>query len=193
MQGTEKPITPKDTSITLGIGDSTLRKWCLALEAREYFFSRTDNNKRVFFEKDLIVLRHLRELVQVQNFSLENASIIVASKFNDLTSTNSNTENSVPSLRDQNSAINDLLKYIEQQEKFNKELINRLDQQEKFNKKLIIKLEEQDKYIKESLEKRDSVLMESLQASQETKKLLLEAQEEQKKKRKGIFNFFNKN
>ena len=192
MQGTEKPITPKEASISLGIGDSTLRKWCIALEAHEYFFSRTGNNKRVFFEKDLIILRHLRELVQVQNFSLENASIIVASKFKDLPSTNPNSENSVPALRDSNAAIQSLMEYIEQQEAFNKELLTRLDQQEAFNKKLITRLEEQDKYIQERLEKRDSMLMESLKASQETKKLLLEAQEEQKKKRKGIFSFFNK-
>lgn len=69
MQETEKPLSPKEASISLGIGDSTMRKWCLALETNEYFFSRTENTCRVFFENenDMIVLRHLRQLVQEQN------------------------------------------------------------------------------------------------------------------------------
>ncbi|MCP3742792.1 MerR family transcriptional regulator, partial [Rossellomorea sp. BNER] len=65
----------------LNIGDSTLRKWCISLEEHEYFFSRTDNNRRMFFDKDIIVLKHLRELVQVQFLSLENASKVVTSKY----------------------------------------------------------------------------------------------------------------
>ncbi|WP_019244553.1 MULTISPECIES: DUF3967 domain-containing protein [Bacillus] len=178
MQGTEKPLSPKEVSINLGIGDSTLRKWCLALEAHEYFFPRTDNNRRVFYERDVVILRHLRQLIQVQNFTLENASLIVVSKFKEDTSLVTNTENSVPQLRDSNEIIEKLMSHIEQQETFNKQLLE--------------KLEEQQKYIEERLNKRDELLMESLKQSQETKRLLLEAQEEQKKKRKGLFSFFSK-
>ncbi|WP_050613352.1 DUF3967 domain-containing protein [Bacillus testis] len=192
MRRTEKPLTPKEASINLGIGDSTLRKWCIALESHKYFFPRTDNNRRVFFEKDMVVLRHLRELVQVQNFSLENASLVIVSKYKENASEQQNTDNSVPALRDPNEMLQGLFDHIEQQDKFNKELLERLDQQERFNKKLLEQLEEQDKYIKERMNKRDAMLMESLKASQETKKLLLEAQEEQKKKRKGLFSIFNK-
>lgn len=180
MKGTEKPITPKDVSISLGIGDSTLRKWCLALEAHEYYFSRTDNNRRVFFEKDLVILRHLRQLIQVQNFTLENASLIVISKFKEemeKSDQQENVVNSVLAMRESNEVIQKLMDHIEKQEEFNQQLLQRLD--------------EQQKYIDERLNKRDEMLMESLRQSQETKMLLLEVKEEQKKK-KSIFSFFSK-
>lgn len=191
MQGTEKPLSPKDVSISLGIGDSTLRKWCLALEAHEYFFSRTDNNRRVFFEKDMIVLRHLRQLVQVQNLSLENASLIVISKFRKDVSLVPNSENNVSLNRSPNELVKELMDHLEQQENFNKQLIERLDQQEKFNKQLMEQLNKQENYIRERMDKRDEMLMEAMRQSQETKMLLLTAKEEQKKK-KGLFSFFKK-
>ena len=192
MERTEKPLTPKDVSISLGIGDSTLRKWCLALESHEYFFSRTDNNRRVFFEKDMIILRHLRRLVQVQNLSLENASLIVISKFREDASVVPNSENSVSLNRSPNEIVKDLMAHLEQQEQFNKQLIERLDQQEKFNKQLVEQLNKQENYIRERMDKRDEMLMEAMRQSQETKMLILAAKEEQKKK-KGFFSFFNKN
>lgn len=179
MEGTEKPVSPKDVYISLGIGDSTLRKWCLALEAQDYSFSRTDKNKRIFFEKDLVVLRHFRNLVQVQNFSIENAALIVVSKFKEEPVQEENSSNSVPALRDSNEVITKLLNHIEQQEVFNQQLLKRLD--------------EQQKYIEEHVNKRDSLLMDALRESQETKKLLLEAKEEQQKKsRKGLLKWFSK-
>lgn len=180
MEGTEKPVSPKDVYISLGIGDSTLRKWCLALEAQDYSFSRTDKNKRIFFEKDLVVLRHFRNLVQVQNFSIENAALIVVSKFKEEPVQEENSNNSVPALRDSNEVITKLLNHIEQQEAFNQQLLKRLD--------------EQQKYIEEHVSKRDSLLMDALRESQETKKLLLEAKEEeqQKKARKGLMRWFSR-
>lgn len=42
----EKAYTPKEIILTLDIGDSTLRKWCLALEKKGYLFIRNDQNKR---------------------------------------------------------------------------------------------------------------------------------------------------
>jgi hypothetical protein len=180
MEITEQPISAKEVYISLGIGDSTLRKWCLALEAHDYPLSRTDNNKRIFFEKDLVVLRHFRNLVQVQNFSIENAALIVVSKFKETTDRNENSENNVPALRDANEVITKLLDHIEQQEIFNQQLLRRLD--------------EQQQYIEERLNHRDNMLLESLRESQETKQLLLEAKEaeQQKKPRKGLLRWFSK-
>lgn len=150
MQGTENPVNSKEASISLGIGDSTLRKWCLALEAHKYYFSRTDNNRRVFFEKDMIVLRHLRQLVQVQNLSLENASLIVISKFREDASVVPNSENSVSLNRSPNELVKELMNHLEQQESFNKQLLERLDQQEKFNEQLLEQLNKQENYIRAS-------------------------------------------
>ncbi|MCP3764096.1 MerR family transcriptional regulator [Domibacillus sp. A3M-37] len=62
-------------------------------------------------------------------------------------------------------------------------ILERLKRQEQFNQALVIKLDEQQHYIKESLNKRDQLLLESLKNTQEAKKA------EVKKKR--FFGWFN--
>ncbi|CRH66890.1 Uncharacterised protein [Chlamydia trachomatis] len=166
MEITDKPINPKEASVSLGIGDSTLRKWCLAIENHGYNFPRTDNNRRVFFDKDMVILRQLRQLVQVQNLSLENASVIIVTKVNEEASVEKNTNNAVPTLRYSDEVIQKLLDHIERQEAFNQMLLERLD--------------EQQKYIEERIDKREQLIQENIKESQETKKLLLEAQEEKR-------------
>lgn len=180
MLGTDKPYSPKDVAFALDAGDSTIRKWCIALEEEGYFFSRTDNNRRVFFERDLVVLRHFQKLVQVQNMSMQNAARIVAPRFKEQPSEQKNSENGVPSIRYDDGVLEKVFDEIEQLKNLNVQLLKRLD--------------EQQTYIEERLSKRDAVLMESLREVQETKKLMIEqkAEEEKKKVRKGILSWFNK-
>jgi hypothetical protein len=59
-----KSYTTSEVSTTLGIGDSTLRKWCLSLEKNGYQFIRNEQNKHLFVERNLVVLRHFQKLVQ---------------------------------------------------------------------------------------------------------------------------------
>ena len=166
--------------MALDVGDSTLRKWCIALEEEGYLFSRTDNNKRVFFERDLVVLRHFQKLVQVQNLSMQNAARIVAPKFKDQPFEQENSENTVPALRSDTETLNKVFEEIEQLKDLNRQLLKRLD--------------EQQSYIEERLSKRDAILMESLREVQETKKLMIEqqAEEEKKKPKKGLFSWLSK-
>ncbi|MBO1005770.1 DUF3967 domain-containing protein [Pseudogracilibacillus auburnensis] len=180
MEITEKPYSPKDIALALDIGDSTLRKWCIALEEEEYFLSRTENNRRVFFEHDLIVLRHFQKLVQVQYLSMQNAAKIVVSKFGERTFEQGNDKNSVPSMRYDNATTEKILNELEQLRDMNKQLIDRLD--------------EQQTYIEERLSRRDAVLMESLREVQETKKLMIEQKvaEEEKEQKKGLFSWFKR-
>lgn len=184
MNRTDRPYSPKEVIIDLDIGDSTFRKWCIALEEAGYLFSRTDNNRRVFFDRDHIVLKQFQNLVQVQNMSLQNAAIIIASKYKDEPSDNKNTENTDIALRSGNEVIENLFERIGTLEEQQKELLD-------MNRHLISRLEEQHKYIEERLNKRDSILMESIRETQETKKLLIAAEEE-RKKRKGIMRWFSK-
>ena len=169
MVGTERLISPGDVRIDLDISDSTLRKWCLALEKQGYYFTRTDNNRRVFFERDLEVLRYFRYLVKVQNFNLENAAAVVSSRFKGSERTPSEQANSengdvLPS-GEVKEMIEKLLDHIERQEAFNKELLKRLD--------------EQQRYIEERIDKRDQLLMQTLREhQQQTQKLIAAAEEE---------------
>src|SRR3954447_2625467 len=78
---TEKAYSPKEMFTTLDIGDSTLRKWCIALEKNGYGFIRNDQNRRIYVEGDLVVLRHFQNLIKQHNMQLDNAAILVIDRF----------------------------------------------------------------------------------------------------------------
>jgi DNA-binding transcriptional MerR regulator len=180
-------FSPKEIANMLNIGDSTLRKWCIALEEHGYFFSRTDNKRRMFFDKDIIVLKHLRELVQVQNLSLDNASKVVTSKYKQDEKNASAQQNSENNERSLESDTQKIMDKLEQLESFNKTLLDTIAKQQEYIEERLNKHEER-------IEKRDLMLMESLREVQETKRLMIEAKEEEKKKpvRKGILSWFIK-
>ena len=194
MNKVDAPLTAKEVVEKIEIGDSTLRKWCLALEEQNYNFVRTTQNKRMFSDKDVFVLSQFKLLVQTKHLSIQNAAEIIATKYKEDILFSNETQVEHPlSEQLKSSSSNEAL--IEAKE----ELKAEIEQLKEFNRMLLAKLDEQQNYIDDRLNKldertlkRDQMLMESLKASQETKKLLLEAQEEQKKKRKGIFSFFNK-
>jgi DNA-binding transcriptional MerR regulator len=78
-----------------------------------------------------------------------------------------------------------------EQQEMNKLLLEKMEKQEHFNKALLEQLKNQEAYIRESLEKRDQLLLESIRTVQEEKKLLLEmaaAQEKESEKKKGFFS-----
>ncbi len=181
----ERPYTSKEISITLNIGTSTLRKWCLALEKYDYTFTRNDQNQRLYFHKDLVALRHYQTMVQDNNFSLDNAAVVVSSKFKDGALPNEtqlereeSTEISVTEGRSFDEVLGRLLEHIETQEE-------RMIKLEEFNQELLKRLDQQQKYIDSRLEERDRKLLESIRESQEERKALLQiaaSREEEKKK-----------
>ncbi|TYS55794.1 MerR family transcriptional regulator [Bacillus infantis] len=190
MTGTGQHYPPKDLSILLDIADSTLRKWAIALEEQEYFFSRTDKNKRLFSDRDVIVLKHLRNLVQVQNMSLQNAAIIVASKYKEEFKTASEQENSTNGIRSGEGDIQSILEQMELMRNQQEQLIT-------MNQQLLQRLDEQQKYIDERLETRDKLLLESFREIQKSNQLLLTQQKEEpaenaKPKRRGILSIFSR-
>ena len=164
----DKPYSPKEVAALLDVGDSTLRKWCLAIEEEGFLFSRTDKNRRVFFDRDIVLFKEFKNLVQVQFLSMKNASMIVVSKHEGNAFEQKNTKNAVLDNRSNNDKIEQMANDIEQLKDLNKQLLNKLD--------------EQQKYIEERLNKRDSLLIESLREAKETKQLLYEKQEQEKKK-----------
>lgn len=187
MDEIEKAYTTKEVSLTLDIGTSTLRKWCLSLEENGYSFARTESNKRLFVENDLVALKHYKVLLQEHNFTLGNAAMIVISKFH-----NKESGTRTPSVPQENEKeersdkrsddrIDRLIEYAEKQEQFNRELVERLDAQQKH-------IEKQQYYIEERLKERDEKLMDSLRTFRETKQEMLQiaATKEEKK------NFFSR-
>ncbi|PQZ48608.1 hypothetical protein CQZ94_27675 [Bacillus sp. MYb209] len=112
----------------IGIGSSTLRKYCLALEEAGYFFERgNNNNARIFYHKDIATIEWLVEAVNKKNITLEQAINLVITSV---------TENGIATVAVMDSVadsehIKTLGERIERLEQLNLELIQRLDQQSK--------------------------------------------------------------
>jgi DNA-binding transcriptional MerR regulator len=183
--------TTKQLSTALDIGTSTLRKWCISLEENGYDFSRNEVNKRLFTEKDLMVLKHFKSLVQEHNFPLSNASTVVSAKFQEKAS-ESVTPSVLPqkqenerSVMRSDETINKLLEHIERQEEF-------IQNQEHFNKELLSRLEKQQQYIEERLKERDKSLMENIRGLQEAHKEALASQDEENTKKSFWSKLFGK-
>lgn len=188
----ERAYTTKEVSGTLGIGESSLRKWSKALETNGYPFTKNDHGYRLYLERDIVVLRQFKKLIKEANMPMENAANLIIERIEDnpltisagavLSTTSVDSGRSQDVLEEQ---IKNVLQKLEKQEEFNKKLAEMVHKQQET-------IEKQNKYITEKLEDRDRKLMESMRVTMETKQLLLEAKEE-KKKRKGIFSFFSKN
>jgi DNA-binding transcriptional MerR regulator len=191
MNNSAVPYATKEVIEILGIGDSTLRKWAIALEEHNYNFIRTSQNKRMFSEKDLVVLKQFQLMVQTKNLSISTAAEVIAAKYSN------GSADSFPIRTEDEQMTYPPLPYETLVEQVNstKETVNELktdiEQLKTLNKELLSRLDERDKYINESLNRRDELLIQSVRESKETRKLLLEQNEEEKKKRKGIFRFFS--
>lgn len=184
MDSYEKAYTPKEISLTLDIGDSTLRKWCIALESQGYQFIRNGQNKRVFVDANIVVLRHFKELVQNHSMQLNNAAMLVIDRFGKGSFSQRTdvvpAENNRDLDRSYDEVIAKLMHYIEQQEE-------RFEKQEQFNRTLLERLDQQQQYIEERLNKRDETLVQSLREVQETKKLIAAAEEKREEESKKGF------
>lgn len=151
----------------LGIGSSTLRKYCLALEEAGYPFERGNNNSRIFYHKDVATIERLVTAMNKKNVTLEQAINLAMVSVE---------ENEIATVAIDNVAdeehIKALTKRIERLEQLNLELIQRLDQQNKL-------LQETDaqRIIRE--EQREVELIRVLTELQEGKRLI--AASEQKK------------
>lgn len=151
----------------LGIGSSTLRKYCLALEEAGYPFERGNNNSRIFYHKDVATIERLVTAMNKKNVTLEQAINLAMISVE---------ENEIATVATDSVAdtehIKALTERIERLEQLNLDLIQRLDQQSKF-------LQEKDaqRVIRE--DQRDIELMQVLREIQESKRLI--ASSEQKK------------
>jgi hypothetical protein len=180
MEYNEKAYTTKEISTTLSIGDSTLRKWCIALEKNRFNFIRNDANKRLFVDHDLVILRHFQTLVQDNNMPLDNAAMVVVDRFGKgafevgTGIVPHQKEEEQRDLMRSNEVLKELQEHIKRQNDF-------ILQQEQFNKELISRLEKQQNYIEERLNERDRALVDTVREMQETRKLIAATQEESKK------------
>ncbi|TXR68255.1 DUF3967 domain-containing protein [Bacillus sp. AR18-7] len=151
----------------LGIGSSTLRKYCLALEEVGYPFERGNNNSRIFYHKDIATVERIVTAMNKKNVTLEQAINLAITSVTGKDLATAATDNIADI-----EHIKALTKRIERLEQLNLDLIQILDQQSKL-------LQETDaqRIIRE--EQRDVQLMQVLREIQDNKRLI--ADSEQKK------------
>ncbi|HDR7471445.1 DUF3967 domain-containing protein [Bacillus toyonensis] len=100
----------------LGIGPSTLRKYCLALEEAGYSFKRGSNNSRIFYYNDVATIEQLIVAMKKNNLTLDQAINLVMTNV---------IKNEVAIIEH----IKALLERVKRLEQFNLELIQRFDQE----------------------------------------------------------------
>jgi DNA-binding transcriptional MerR regulator len=170
----ESAYWSKEVSDILQISDSTLRKWCLSLEKNGCEFVRGTNNSRAFVERDVLLLRRMKELIQSKGVTVENATNLVMASVK--------SEEVTTGVHEANS-----LTVHVQHELLLKEILERQERLEEFNKQLLTRLDEQQQYINDKLEQRDLQLTTALKETLEVKKMIAASLEAPKEEKKGFF------
>lgn len=174
MSDIEKAYWNHEVAKYLEVGESTLRKWCIELEKNGYTFIKGTKDSRAFTEHDMQALQLFKKLTRVKNHTKEQAAIVVVERF----LREGGNEVTAPVHMDNTQSFQKLESMVQ-------DLLTASKKQEEFNRALVTKLEQQEKYIKESIEKRDKLLLENIRSSQEQAAAI-----EKKKISNRIKNFF---
>lgn len=158
---TENTYWSRQIADLIGIGDSTLRKWCRILESHGYRFLRDENERRAFIDHDAVALRYFKELTQDKGVSLDIAAKSIVERFG---------QEAIHTMSLSAMPEND--RYTSDMQR----LFEHIQNQEDFNSKLLEELTAQRRYIEESIQRRDDVLMQTIREMLETKKQLAAAQ-----------------
>jgi len=139
----------------LGVQSSTIRKYCALMQKYGYEFNKNSVGHRVFYTKDISIIKEIVELKNSGSLTLTDAvQTILNLDIADITDIES-----MPSLS---------------YEKILKEFEEFKNQQMEFNKKLLEQLEKQEDYIKNSINERDLKLIAAIKESIETRKQIAE-------------------
>lgn len=162
----ERAFWTKEVSEMLEVGDSTLRKWCIALEKEGYTFTKGVRNSRAFIKKDIVVLEDIKLLLQESGMNLESTVKVTLSKHHseNMTGNDSNNAERTPLVLQENGSKisgNTSIEYLKVQE----QLLERVERIERSH-------EERLKNIEEKLDYRNKLLLETLQEIQDTKKII---------------------
>jgi len=172
---------------SLGIARSSLTKYCIALENKDYKFIRGSNNSRAFRSKDVLLLQRMKDLVQDKGMTMETAVNVVLSMLPEEERTGAILhENKVmspettPKEQEENTEISLLMDKLE----YINEISDRLNSMEKELKDIKTQnklLQDQNDELKTTIEtgssKRDETLLSLIREVQDTKKMIAASQE----------------
>ncbi|MGG0487272.1 DUF3967 domain-containing protein [Priestia aryabhattai] len=135
--GQEPAYWTSEVAKKLEVSDSTLRKWCIQLEATGYKFVKDENDSRAFTKHDLNALQLFKQIVKVQRKTKEVASLEVVDRYGDRRPTlpmqsaqlAAETYQYKATIDAMARSIEEIKTQLYEQLEFNKELVERMDQQ----------------------------------------------------------------
>lgn len=148
----------KEISLNLDIASSTLRTWCLKLEASGYLFKRSHDGRRMFFERDIIALRMMQKLLEKKH-PIESVASQISSKFNAMTHSVIDDKAEVLSQPTLSS------KHFPNQSLFIQEIRQAI--REEVHQEVAATIDKQHKRLEEHIEQRDHQLMQVLREIQQ--------------------------
>lgn len=167
-------MNPSDVSAVLNLNPNTLRKYSITLEKASHVFYKSNQGKRGYSDRDVVLLRRFIELKDSTDITLEKAAEQVVAWHKQY--------NRTPSVTNESEKIQRYEDVIERLE-------DKIDKQGELLEKLVHKLDTQQRYIDQSLEDRDKKMMNYIRENQEKTKHLLETtvHKDKDEDRKGFF------
>jgi biotin operon repressor len=191
-----KEYGTKDIANMVDIAESTVRKYAQALEKAGYRFIKNENGFRIYTENDVFVFNEVKNLSKKNAMPVERIAkmIVFNQKQKIRDEAESDTLKKIQLNQQESSDIvqydNRFNKLMNQLDKLNmiEDIVKELQELKEVNRQLTERVQEQEKFIKESLEKRDRQLMESLNHALEFRQARIEAAIAEKETQKGFFS-----
>ncbi|MFZ7823884.1 DUF3967 domain-containing protein [Priestia sp. 40] len=80
IENEERAYWTHEVAEQLEVGQSTLRKWCLELEKNEYSFTKGEQESRAFLQRDIDILKHMKNEIRNKKKSLKDGAKIALDK-----------------------------------------------------------------------------------------------------------------
>lgn len=178
----------------LNLNSNTLRKWSLAMEDSQYKFERNPRNQRIYYEKDIALLKRMKDLMADGSRTLEDA-------VQTLINGQENAEITHSVLVQKNSKVTVKERYQEDLfsifEETNKQLVCTLQQQEiiaQQNKQILELLLEERQITEKERQNNTEIRRENEELKERLNKVLdyIEKQEENSSKKSFFQRMFKK-
>jgi len=191
-----KEYGTKDIANMVDIAESTVRKYAQALEKAGYRFIKNENGFRIYTDNDVFVFNEVKNLSKKNAMPVERIAKMIV--FNQKQKIRYEAESDIlEKIQSNQQESSDIVQYdnrfnklINQLDKLNmiEDIVKELQEIKEVNRQLTERVQEQEKFIKESLEKRDRQLMESLNHALEFRQARIEAAIAEKETQKGFFS-----
>jgi len=163
---TQKTYFTSEVSKMLGMAATTIRKYSQSLESNGYSFIKGKGTgtrqARLFTDKDVTVLRYLKEIREETNITVERATGIVIERFGKGTTQDTLSNNELK--------ISDLERYSIQHDKLESTVKKQTElilKQNELILNLTERLEQQEKYIDTQIEERLNKQIKQVEAPKE--------------------------